>query len=91
MHSVPVLYYLGTVPLTLTEIRRSFDYLDVNKDGRISVQEVVRGTQIHGLNPTGQEADEMIAEMDISGMSFYKIQSQFSWCSCPTLIAILIS
>lgn len=56
------------------EIRRSFDYLDVNKDGRISVHEVVRGTQIHGLNPTGQEADEMIAEMDISGNGYVEFE-----------------
>ena len=49
------------------EIRRSFDYLDVSKDGRISVAEIVRGTQIHGLNPTSKEASEMIAEIDTSG------------------------
>ncbi|XP_078331212.1 neo-calmodulin-like [Crassostrea virginica] len=56
------------------EIRRSFDYLDVSKDGRISVAEIVRGTQIHGLNPTSKEASEMIAEIDTSGNGYVEFE-----------------
>ncbi|XP_061190078.1 calmodulin-like [Saccostrea echinata] len=56
------------------EIKRSFEYLDVNKDGRISSAEVVRGTQIHGLNPTRKEADEMIAELDTSGNGYVEFE-----------------
>ncbi|XP_048728930.1 uncharacterized protein LOC125646590 [Ostrea edulis] len=56
------------------EIKRSFELLDVNNDGRISVSEVIRGTQVHGLNPTSKEADEMISELDISGNGYVEFE-----------------
>merc|ERR1711971_831096 len=43
---------------------------DKNKDGRVSVDELVNGCRILGCNPTYKEAKEMIEELDTSGNGY---------------------
>ena len=49
------------------EIRRSFDALSVNGDGKVSVSEVLKGTLYPGFNPASKEATDMIKELDPKG------------------------
>ncbi|XP_022289590.2 uncharacterized protein LOC111101405 [Crassostrea virginica] len=49
------------------EIRRSFDALGVNGDGKVSVSEVLKGTLYPGFNPASKEATDMIKELDPKG------------------------
>ncbi|KAK3088113.1 hypothetical protein FSP39_014878 [Pinctada imbricata] len=52
------------------EIQRSFRVLDVDKNGQISVAEVVNGVRVLGMNPTEQEAKELIKEISTSGNGY---------------------
>ena len=46
------------------EIRATFNAMDTNKDGRISVTELMKAQQALGCNPTMDETKEMIREVD---------------------------
>ena len=58
------------------EIRRSFDALGVNEDGKVAVTEVLKGTIYPGFNPASKEATDMIRELDPKGR-----YSLTSWAS----------
>ncbi|XP_067664877.1 uncharacterized protein [Haliotis asinina] len=47
-----------------TEIRKSFSLIDENGDGRISSHELLRASRLLGMNPTLQDAEAMIKEVD---------------------------
>ncbi|KAJ8322150.1 hypothetical protein KUTeg_000621 [Tegillarca granosa] len=49
------------------EIKKTFAKLDRNGDGRISVDELVKGARYLGINPTIDDAEAMIQEIDANG------------------------
>ncbi|XP_076456674.1 neo-calmodulin-like [Babylonia areolata] len=48
----------------LRQIKESFQKIDVNGDGRLSVTELMKAQQALGLNPTRQETREMVKQVD---------------------------
>ena len=54
--------------LLISEIQRSFNVLDVDKNGRLSLSEVVNGLRVCGLNPTKKETKEILDKIDKSGI-----------------------
>ena len=46
------------------EIKKSFNDLDVNLDGRVSKKELIMGSYRLGMNPTDDEIDEMMRQAD---------------------------
>ena len=55
--------------LLISEIQRSFNVLDVDKNGRLSLSEVVNGLHVCGLNPTKKEAKEIFDKINKSGIN----------------------
>ena len=49
------------------EIKRTFESLDKNKDGKLSASEFVRGSKIMHVTMTEEEAKAMIKEVDANG------------------------
>ncbi|KAK3087738.1 hypothetical protein FSP39_010002 [Pinctada imbricata] len=56
--------------VSFSEIQRSFRVLDTDKNGRLSVNELINGLRVIGLNPTQREAKQLIEEVDKSGTGF---------------------
>ncbi|KAJ8322146.1 hypothetical protein KUTeg_000617 [Tegillarca granosa] len=52
------------------EIKKTFAKLDRNGDGRISVDELVKGARYLGINPTIDDAEAMIQEIDANVLQF---------------------
>ncbi|OWF49174.1 calmodulin-2-like [Mizuhopecten yessoensis] len=48
-------------------IRRSFDSLDRDQNGRLCAEEIYKGVQVLGFNPTKSEAVDMISDIDENG------------------------
>ncbi|XP_060085229.1 uncharacterized protein LOC132564596 [Ylistrum balloti] len=48
-------------------IRRSFESLDKDSNGRLCPEEIYKGVQVLGFNPTWSEAVEMISDIDENG------------------------
>lgn len=55
----------------LTEIKKSFSLIDENGDGRISSHELLRASRLLGMNPTLQDAEAMIKEVDEDSKSYF--------------------
>ena len=53
---------------------------DVDKNGRLSVSEVVNGLRVCGLNPTEREAAEIVDKIDKSGIN---IDIGNAYCAHP--------
>ncbi|KAL5013217.1 hypothetical protein ScPMuIL_007487 [Solemya velum] len=51
-------------------IKRSFNKMDQNNDGRLSLGEIIKGAQLCGQNPTKEEAEQMLKEFDLNGNGF---------------------
>lgn len=51
----------------IEEIKEAFDIFDVNKDGHISVSELVKAMETLGFNSKNEAIYKMIAEMDEDG------------------------
>ncbi|XP_060070995.1 calmodulin-like [Ylistrum balloti] len=51
----------------LAEIRRSFTIIDENGDGKITLEELQNAAYCLGMNPTEEEAREMLEEADLDG------------------------
>ncbi|OWF45366.1 calmodulin-like [Mizuhopecten yessoensis] len=51
----------------LAEIRRSFSIIDANGDGKITLEELKSAAYCLGMNPTEEEAREMLEEADLDG------------------------
>jgi hypothetical protein len=51
----------------LQEIKRTFECLDKNKDGKLSASEFVRGSKMMHATMTKEEAKAMIKEVDANG------------------------
>ncbi|XP_071099379.1 uncharacterized protein [Haliotis cracherodii] len=51
-------------PAQIKEIKKSFSLIDENGDGRISSHELLRASRLLGMNPTLQDAEAMIKEVD---------------------------
>ena len=49
------------------EIKRTFECLDKNKDGKLSASEFVRGSKMMHVTMTEEEAKAMIKEVDANG------------------------
>ncbi|OWF37200.1 calmodulin-A-like [Mizuhopecten yessoensis] len=54
-------------PEQLAEYQTAFDYCDVNKDGTISLSELKTVMQQQGFNPTDEEMEKIIANVDDNG------------------------
>ncbi|VDI54336.1 Hypothetical predicted protein [Mytilus galloprovincialis] len=46
------------------EIRKAWNVLDQNGDNQVNASEIVRGSRVLGMNPTLQEAEKWIADID---------------------------
>jgi Ca2+-binding EF-hand superfamily protein len=57
----------GCIFILLQEIRRTFECLDKNKDGKLSASEFVRGSKLMHVTMTKEEAKAMIKEVDVNG------------------------
>lgn len=53
-----------------SEIKRTFECLDKNKDGKLSASEFVRGSKIMHVTMTEEEAKAMIKEVDANGSGY---------------------
>jgi len=51
----------------IEEIKEAFDIFDVNKDGHISVSELVKAMETLGFNSKNEAIYKMIVEMDENG------------------------
>lgn len=58
------------------DIDKIFEKMDLNHDGRISVMELTKAARLLGLNPTRQEAEQMIADCNPSQKG-YVSKSEF--------------
>ncbi|CAG2245519.1 uncharacterized protein [Mytilus edulis] len=54
----------------LSEIKRTFELLDLNKDNKLSAKEFVKGGHFIGVNMTLQQAQQMIKEIDTDGNGY---------------------
>ncbi|CAC5414830.1 CALM [Mytilus coruscus] len=54
----------------LSEIKRTFELLDLNKDNQLSAKEFVKGGHFIGVNMTLQQAQQMIKEVDADGSGY---------------------
>jgi len=55
------------ITVHVSEIRECFDMFDIDKDGRISADELATMTRLLGQNPTDAEIMEMLEEVDGDG------------------------
>ncbi|XP_063405653.1 calmodulin-like [Mytilus trossulus] len=53
----------------LDQIKKSWKILDEDEDGRITEEEILRGAQLIGLNPTVEEVRGWLGETDVDGDS----------------------
>ncbi|CAC5394559.1 RAB32 [Mytilus coruscus] len=60
----------GLTQQQIDEIKKSFNDLDVNKDGRVSKRELILGAYRLGMNPTDAEVDEMFKSSDKNNDGF---------------------
>ncbi|XP_063406529.1 uncharacterized protein LOC134690486 [Mytilus trossulus] len=51
----------------MEEIRRTFNLLDINHDGRLSKTEIIKGIHLLKVNPTEVEAEDIMSELDLDG------------------------
>ncbi|CAG2219424.1 CALM [Mytilus edulis] len=51
----------------IEEIRKTFNLLDKNHDGRLSKTEIIKGIHLLKVNPTEVEADDIMNELDLDG------------------------
>ncbi|GFO44904.1 calmodulin [Plakobranchus ocellatus] len=51
-------------------IKKAFELLDENHNGRISKHELTRAARVFGYNPTLKEAQKMIDEVDANGNGY---------------------
>ncbi|XP_060074910.1 calmodulin-A-like [Ylistrum balloti] len=52
------------------ELREMFDAIDIDKDGRLSVEELIKWHHSVGLNPTQEEVQTLLAECDADGSTY---------------------
>ncbi|CAC5394555.1 unnamed protein product [Mytilus coruscus] len=50
--------------VSIIEIRRAWNVLDQNGDNQVNASEIVRGSRVLGMNPTLQEAEAWIEDID---------------------------
>lgn len=50
--------------VSIIEIRKAWNVLDQNGDNQVNASEIVRGSRVLGMNPTLQEAEKWIADID---------------------------
>ncbi|KAK3087307.1 hypothetical protein FSP39_004491 [Pinctada imbricata] len=53
---MPILYF--------TELYRAYRLLDSNGNNKVSADEIMRGAQLIGINPTREEAKQMVKDCD---------------------------
>ncbi|XP_052085844.1 calmodulin-like [Mytilus californianus] len=51
----------------LDQIKKSWQILDEDEDGRITEEEILRGAQLIGLNPTVEDVRGWLGETDVDG------------------------
>ncbi|CAC5414831.1 CALM [Mytilus coruscus] len=51
----------------MEEIRKTFNILDKNHDGRLSKTELIKGIHLLKVNPTEVEAEDIMTELDLDG------------------------
>ncbi|XP_022289578.1 neo-calmodulin-like [Crassostrea virginica] len=54
----------------VSEIRKSFDYVDENKNGRVLIKDLTRGFHIIGFDPTSKEAIDVVTELNTEGGAY---------------------
>ncbi|XP_048731529.1 neo-calmodulin-like [Ostrea edulis] len=52
------------------EIKKSFDEIDVNRDGRLSKLELTKASAVLGMNPTEKDINDMMREVDTDNDGF---------------------